>query len=62
MIERKRTPLDNAYEAIEVLREILATPYSRSIHFELDVSVDDVPTVTYTVERYVFKAKDGGKP
>ena len=49
------TPLDNALEAINILREVLYTPNARSVHFELDVSVNDIPVVQYEVERIVLK-------
>ena len=49
------TPLDNALEAINILREVLYTPNAKSVHFELDVSIDAIPIVKYQVERASLK-------
>lgn len=55
---RVSTPLENAREAIKMLDELLRTPYLRGLRFEVEAHVDEVPTVTYTVERLVFKESE----
>ena len=47
-------PIDNAWAGAKILHELLNTPHMRSLHFELDVAVDEVPTVKYSVERFVY--------
>ena len=51
----KYTMMDNIREAPNLLRELIETPNTRSIHFEFDASVDTVPMAKYTIERIVLK-------
>ena len=45
-------PIDNARAGVEILQELISTPFVRRLHFELDVEVGAVPVVKYTVERF----------
>lgn len=55
---KRTTPLDSAREAIAMLEEILRTPMMRSLHFELDAGLGELPIATYTIERICYKAND----
>lgn len=47
-------PIDNAWAGAKVLHELLNTPHVRSLHFELDVAADEIPTVKYSIERFAY--------
>lgn len=48
--------IDGAFEiASETLLDILKTPQLTGVHFEFDCRVDDLPKITYEIERLSLK-------
>lgn len=42
----------DAWAGAKILHELIQTPNMKSLHFELDLSVDEVATVKYTIEQF----------
>jgi len=57
-MNEKRDWIVGAFEtASQALLELLNTPQITSLHFEFDCKVDEIPTMTYSVERLSLKDK-----
>ena len=54
MSEKVIRPIDNAWAGAKILHDLLNTPQMRSLHFELDVTLDGLPIVKYSVERFAY--------
>lgn len=47
--------IDDAWAGAKILHELIQTPNMKSLHFKLDVSVDEVATVKYTIEQFAVE-------
>ena len=45
--------VESAESAAALLTELIKTPKLKAIHFEYDSSVEEVPIVKYSIERFV---------
>lgn len=52
--------IEGAFEtASKTLLELLNTPQIADLHFEFDYSHNEVPTMTYRINRYSIKEEQG---
>ena len=51
----KKEWIVGAFETAEALRELLNTPQLTGLHFEFDCEVDEIPKMTYRVNRLSLK-------